>query len=170
MVLAARPIKAGHDEPAELELNTLARIMEYIILPNMGPCILEMRRQEADGAVVERVSLTFGCKIYTDRAHDDPELTKEGDTEAQGAPQQEKAGAIQGSTTDPVHAQLDTGEGARDAAMSSLWEAAFDTAKSEGGSAEEVNARAIKILRKRKQRKKAKDKKLIVTTDTVAVA
>ena len=157
VALATRLMQAGHEEPTKMELDTLARIMEFSILPTMEPYILEMRRQEAEGAVIERVSLQFGCKIYTDKTQDEA-TTKEGDTAAQGAPQQEPAGAVQGSQTDPVQAQQGTGEGAADAAQSTLWEAALDTAKSEGGSADEIQARAAKILRKRKQRIKEKSK------------
>ena len=157
VALATRLMQAGHEEPTKMELDTLARIMEFSILPTMEPYILEMRRQEAEGAVIERVSLQFGCKIYTDKTKDEA-TTKEGDTAAQGAPQQEPAGAVQGSQTDPVQAQQGTGEGAADAAQSTLWEAALDTAKSEGGSADEIQARAAKILRKRKQRIKEKSK------------
>ena len=157
LAMATRLLEAGHREPTEAELNTLARIMEESILPSMEPYVLEMRRHEDQGAVIDRVSLQIGCKIYTDKARDEA-TTKEGDTVAREAPRLEKAGAVQGSSSDPVHAQLDTGEGAQDAALSTLWEAALDTARSEGGPAEEIHARAVKILRKRKQRLKEKSK------------
>jgi len=157
LAMATRLLEAGQREPTEAELNTLARIMEESILPSMEPYVLEMRRHEDQGAVIDRVSLQIGCKIYMDKARDEA-TTKEGDTVAREAPRLEKAGAVQGSSSDPVHAQLDTGEGAQDAALSTLWEAALDTARSEGGSADEIHARAVKILRKRKQRLKEKSK------------
>ena len=159
LAVTTRLLEAGHREPTEMELITLARIMEDSILPTIEPYVLAMRSQEDEGKVIERVSLQYSCKIYTDKTQDEATTrTKEGDMAAQGAPQQEPAGALQGSQTDPVRAQQDTGEGATDAAQSTLWEAALDTAKSEGGSAEEVKARAVKILRKRKQRLKEKSK------------
>jgi len=157
LAMATRLLEAGQREPTEAELNTPARIVEESILPSMEPYVLEMRRHEDQGAVIDRVSLQIGCKIYTDKARDEA-TTKEGDTVAREAPRLEKAGAVQGSSSDPVHAQLDTGEGAQDAALSTLWEAALDTARSEGGSADEIHARAVKILRKRKQRLKEKSK------------
>ena len=46
------------------------------------------------------------------------------------------AGAVQGSTSDSVTAQQDTGEGAQDAATSQLWAAALGTARSEGSVGE----------------------------------
>ena len=157
LAMATRLLEAGHKEPTDTELNMLARIMEESILPSMEPYVLEMRRQEAKGAVIERVSLQIGCKIYTDKAEDEA-TPREGDTAAQEAPQQGTAGAVQGSTSDLVTAQQDIGEGANDAATSQLWAAALDTARSEGGSVEEIQARAVKILRKRKQRLKEKSK------------
>ena len=156
-VLATRLEEAGHAPATTEELYLLAKVMEQSILPTMEPYILEMRRQKAAGAVVERVSIQYSCTIYTDKTNDEA-TPKEGDIAAQGAPQQEPAGAVQGSQTDPVQAQQDTGEGAADVAQSTLWEAALDTAKSEGGSAEEIKARAVKILRKRKQRLREKSK------------
>ena len=112
-------------------------------------------------------SLKIDFEIYKDKAGD--EATQgEGDMAAQGAPQQEPAGAVQGSQTDPVRAQQGTNEGARDAARSQLWTAALDTAKSEGGSEAEIKARAVKIFRKRKQRMKEKCKAKMPAVAVVA--
>ena len=154
VALAMRLEKAGHGGPTPMELKTLERIMEYHILPSMEPYILAMRRQEAEGAVVERVSLQLGCTIYTDKDYE-----KTGDDKAtQEAPQQQPAGALQGSQDDPVRAQQDTAEGAPDEAQSTLWDLALVKAQSEGGSEEEIKARAGKILRKKKQRLREKSK------------
>ena len=168
-VLTTRLEAAGHGTTTEVELETLARIMEQRILPSMEENILQMRRMQAEGDTIKQIDIWLNCEVHADRAPAD-EAPREGDMGTQEASQQGNAGAVQGSSEDSVTAQQDTAEGAQDEPQSLLWEAALATAKSEGGPAEQVKARAIKILRKRKQRKKAKDKKLIVTTDTVAVA
>ena len=48
VALATRLMQAGHEKPTRMELGTLARIMEFSILPTMEPCVLDMRRQEAE--------------------------------------------------------------------------------------------------------------------------
>ena len=101
LAVTTRLLEAGHREPTEMELITLARIMEDSILPTIEPYVLAMRSQGGEGKVIERVSLQYSCKIYTDKTQDEA-TTKEGDMAAQGAPQQEPAGALQGSQTDPV--------------------------------------------------------------------
>ena len=166
VALAMRLVEAGHGEPTDMELRTLGRIMEDHILPRMEPYVLAMRREEAKGAVVERVSLQLGCTIYTDK---DYEQTG-GYRATQEAPQQEPAGALQGAQDDPVRAQQGTGEGAPDAAQSALWDLALAKAQSEGGSAAEIKARAGKILRKKKQRLREKSKAKQNKQAVIAVA
>jgi hypothetical protein len=156
-VLAQRLEDKGHAPADQVELHTLATMMEQELLPIFEGGVLEMRRRQEGGATIERISMQVGFLIITDDASEGASAQLEG-TSSQDGPTAGAADSLRPQDGTDLDSAAKS-ESLQDEEPNEMWESALMQAKRDGGTDVEIKSKAAKIYRGMKKKLKVKDKK-----------
>jgi len=156
-VLAQRLVDKGHAPADQVELHTLATMMEQELLPIFEGGVLEMRRRQEAGATIERISMQVGFLIITDDASEGAS-TQLGGTSSQDGPTTGAADNLRPLDGTDLDSAAKS-ESLQDEEPNEMWAGALSQAKLGGGTDAEIKNRAAKIYRGMKKKIKAKEKK-----------